>query len=88
MMAHIINKARIKQRPVVITLLDLTNAFGEVHHNLISDVLCYHHVPEQAQALISSLYENFHKSIIADEYNSPAISVRIGVRQGDCLSPL
>ena len=34
-MANIINKARIKQRSLVITLLDLKNAFGEVHHNLI-----------------------------------------------------
>ena len=30
-MANIINKARIKQRSLVITLLDLKNAFGEVH---------------------------------------------------------
>jgi hypothetical protein len=34
-MANIINKAWIKQRSLVITLLDLKNAFGEVHHNLI-----------------------------------------------------
>ena len=33
-MANIINNARIKQRSVVITLLDLKNAFGDVHHNL------------------------------------------------------
>ena len=31
-MANIINKARIKQRSLVITLLDLKNVFGEVHH--------------------------------------------------------
>ncbi len=31
-MANIINKARSKQRSLVITLLDLKNAFGEVHH--------------------------------------------------------
>ena len=36
MMGHVINKARLKQRSVVITLLDLKNAFGEVHHNLIN----------------------------------------------------
>ena len=88
MMAHIINKARIKQRSVVITLLDFKNAFGEVHHNLISEVFYYHYVPQQAQALISSLYENFHTSIITDEYTSPAIPVRKGVLQGDFLSPL
>ena len=33
MMAYLINKARLKQRSVIITLLDLKNAFGEVHHN-------------------------------------------------------
>ena len=72
----------------MITLLDLKNAFGEVHLNLISEVLCYHHAPQQAQALMSSLYENFHTSIITCEYTTPAIPVRKGVLQGDCLSPL
>jgi hypothetical protein len=38
-MANIINKARIKERSLVITLLGLKNAFGEVHHNLIQTVL-------------------------------------------------
>ena len=87
-MAYIISKEGVKQRSVVIALLDLKNAFGEVHHNLISEVLCYHHVPQQAQALIFSLYENFHTSIVTDEYTTPAIPVRIGALQGDCLSPL
>ena len=88
MMGNIINKARIKQRSLVITLLDLKNAFGEVHHNLISTVLSYHHVPESIQCLISSLYTNFKTSIITDHYRSPAIPVCKGVLQGDCLSPL
>ena len=34
MMAHIINKAGIKQRSVIVTLLDLRIAFGDVNHNL------------------------------------------------------
>ena len=38
MMASIIDKACIKQRSVVITLIDLKKAFGEVHHNLIKEV--------------------------------------------------
>ena len=38
-MAHIINQARTKQRSLVITLLDLKNAFGEVHHNLKTSVI-------------------------------------------------
>ena len=39
-------------------------------------------------ALISKLYENFNTSIITDEYIALVIPVRIGVLQGDCLSPL
>ena len=45
-MAHITNKTRTKQRLVIIALLDLKNAFGEVHHNLIYKVLEYHHIPD------------------------------------------
>ena len=52
MMGNIINKARMKQRSLVITLLDLKNTFGEVHHNLTSSVLTYHHVPENIKSLI------------------------------------
>ena len=54
-MAHIIDTARIKQRSLVITLLDLKNAFGEVHHNLIQAVLEYHHIPDHIKILIKSL---------------------------------
>ena len=83
-----LDKARTKQRSLVLTLLDLKNAFGEVHHNLIEEVLLYHHIPAKAKALISSLYTDFHTSVITDDYLTPAIPVRKGVLQGDCLSPL
>ena len=87
-MANIINKARIKQRSLVITLLDLKNAFGEVHHNLITSVLDYHHIPEHVKLIIKSLYTDFKTSIITSEFRTPFIPVRRGVLKGDCLSPL
>ena len=59
-MADVINKARIRQRSLVITLLELKNAFGEVHHNLIKSVLDYHHIPDQIKAAIENLYTDFH----------------------------
>ena len=88
MMAHIINKAPIQQRSVVINLLDLENSFSEVHHNSTSKVFSCHHIPQKAQVLLSSLYNKFHTSIVTDVYTTPAISVRIGVLQGHCFSPL
>ena len=87
-MAHIINTARTKQRSIVITLLDLKNAFGEVHHNLIYEVLKYHHVPNHINNLICSLYTDFQTSIITEQFNTSFITVGRGVLQGDCLSPL
>ena len=87
-MAHIINTARTKQRSLVITLLDLKNAFGELHHNLIYEVLKYHHIPDPINELIRSLYTNFQTSIITEQFSTPFITVGRGVLQGDCLSPL
>jgi hypothetical protein len=87
-MADILNKARIKQRSLVITLVDLQNAFGEVHHNLITSVLDYHHIPEHVKLIIKSLYTDFKTSIITSEFRTPFIPVRRGVLQSDCLSPL
>ena len=88
LMSNIINKARRKQRSLVITLLDLKNAFGEVHHNLIPEVLTYHHIPAEIQQLIHSLYTDFQTSIITNNFRTPFIKVGRGVLQGDCLSPL
>ena len=88
LMAHIIDRARVGQRSLVITLLDLKNAFGEVHHNLISEVLRYHHIPIHVQNLIKNLYTGFKTSILTSEYHTSFLPVGRGVMQGDCLSPL
>ena len=57
-------------------------------HNLIQEVLLYHHIPAKTKALISSLHTDFHTSVITDDYLTPAIPVRNGVLRGDCLCPL
>ena len=87
-LSKIINQARIKQRSVVITLLDLKNAFGEVHHNLIQSVLDYHHIPTHVSDIIKSLYTDFNTAVITSEFSTPFITVGCGVHQGDCLNPL
>ena len=87
-MAQIINTARTKQRSVVITLLYLKNAFGELHHNLIYEVLKYHHIPLQINDIIGSLYSNFQTSIITEQFNTPFITNGRGVYTSVSLSPL
>ena len=87
-MSNIITKARVKQRSFVITLLDLKNAFGKVHHNFIPEVLRFHHIPQHIQNMVLSLSCNFHTSIITTSYQTPFRKVGKGILQGDCLSPL
>ena len=48
-LTYMIKHARKSQRDLLITLIDLRNAFGQVHHSLLSKVLEYHHVPSEVK---------------------------------------
>ena len=89
LLSHIINQARNKQRQVIVTLLDLKNAFGAVDHRWIMlKVLEYHHLPAEIKTLIIDYYDNHAISVGMDDYSTEPIIVGKGVLQGDCLTPL
>lgn len=79
-----INESRIKKRFIVVTLLDLKKAFGEMHDNLIQSVLKCHHIPDHIENLVKSLCN----TSITSEFSTPYIPVGRGVLQCDCLRPL
>ena len=87
-LAYIIRQAKKKQRSLVVPLLNLKNAFGDVHHNLIPVVLDYHHVPSELIECIMSLYKDFAKTVVTDSYTTSFLRIERGVLQGDCLNPL
>ena len=76
------------QKSIVVTLLDLKNAFGEVDNRLIVSTLEYHHVPQHIIDIIVNIYDGFTTSVATKDYITPAIKFEKGVLQGDCLSPL
>ena len=86
--AHLIHQAKRNQRSLVVTLLDLRNAFGEVHHNLIPAVLAHHHIPDNIIKAIMSIYKDFLSTIAADSFTTPFLHIKKGALQGDCLSHL
>ena len=88
LLSYIINHARLKQRQVIITLLDLKNAFGEIDHNVIMKVLEYHHFPKHVKSLVKAYYKNYKVSIGTENFTTDPIVIEKGVLQGDCLSPL
>ena len=87
-LAHLIRQAKKRQRSLVVTLLDLRNAFGEVHHRLLPVILRFHHMPDSVVRLMGSLYQYFCTTVVTDLYSTQFIHVGKGVLQGDCLSPL
>ena len=68
LMSHLINHARQKQRSLVVTLIDLKNAFGEVHHELIRAVLRFQHIPRSIEKFMLHLYDGFHISVAANGF--------------------
>ena len=87
-LAYVINNARVKQRSLHVTLLDLKNAFGEVNYNLLDCVFEYHHIPIKVRTLVRDLYTDFSTAIAYDAFVTDFILVGRGALQGDCLSPL
>ena len=73
---------------MIITLLDLKNAFGEVSHELLISVLRYHHLPDHIVKLVTPLYTDYQVTVVTDNFVTSLIVVHRGVLQGDSLSPL
>ena len=71
LLSHLMNDAKRHQRALCVTLLDLRNAFGEVHHNLIKSAMAYHHVPDEIVNLIDNIYTD---SFIQVSYNNSVTS--------------
>ena len=69
-------------------MLDLHNAFGEVHHNLIDCVLEHHHVPQDIREIVKNLYYCFKTSMFTGSFVTNFILMEKGVLQGHCYSPL
>ena len=88
LLTYLLNHARNKQRSIIVTLVDLKNAFGEIHHNLIRSILKFHHLPDEVISLVEDLYTDYTTSIATKRYLTDPVPVERGVLQGDCLSPL
>ena len=81
-----INHARMNKKSAIVTMLDFKNAFVEVEHNFIMNVLDYNHVLEQLKSIVREYYDDYVISIGTKDFITNPIVVKKGVLQGDCLS--
>src|SRR6266496_101264 len=87
---YLLNHQKRFKREVYVVLLDLKNAFGEVHHSLIRFALDHHHIPADVSSMIMGQYTGFFLNVTAAKTSlrTGPIHVQRGVMQGDTLSPL
>ena len=66
--------------------LDLANAYGSVHHQLISCCLQHYHAPPAFLDMIANLYTGLSATITSQTWSTKPVPLEIGVYQGDPLS--
>ena len=59
LLSYLLSHQKKFKRDIYVVLLDLKNAFGEVHHSLIRFSLEHHHIPAETIDLIMSQYTSF-----------------------------
>ena len=83
-----INDARRKHKSLCICWLDLANAFGSVHHDLIRFSLEHYHAPQAMINTTCNLYRDLTGVVSTDAWQTDPFHLQVGVYQGDPLSVL
>ena len=83
-----IHEARSDHKDLVVTWLDLTNAFGSVSHKLIERVMAQIGLPREFRDIVSDLYCDAYCSVKSSRGLTRPLAIERGVKQGDPLSPV
>jgi Reverse transcriptase (RNA-dependent DNA polymerase) len=83
-----LREAKTLQRQIVVTWIDLANAYGSVRHNLIQFALNWYHVPKIVQQLIFDYYEKLVAKVITKNWSTEFFTFDIGLFQGCVLSTI
>ncbi|XP_065896220.1 uncharacterized protein [Dysidea avara] len=87
-LSAIMQDALSNKKPLMVTFIDLKNAFGSVSHHLIFDMLRAVKVPSSFFNYVFSFYSQLSVTITSDHWETAMIPFQRGVFQGDTLSPM
>ena len=85
-LAAALHEAHFKHRSITVCWLDLANAYGSVHHDLIHFALQHYNAPAKLRDIVTNLYCGLQVLITAPDWVSCPIPFRTGVYQGDPFS--
>ena len=83
-----LTEAKECHRQIVVSWIDLANAYGSVRHNLIQFALNWYHIPLFIQELIFDYYEKLCAMVITKEWTTGFFLFDIGLFQGCVLSTI
>ena len=81
-----IEEARRRHKFLDVCWLELVNAFGCVHHDLIRFALEHYHAPACMVDPVSSMYQGLVGVVHTKEWCTKPFPIEVGVYQGDRLS--
>ena len=88
MLFEAMKEPKEEQRQIVVSWIDLANAYGSVRQNLIQFAMDWYHVPKRIQALVFNYYEKLLAKIVTKEWTSDFFLFDIGLFQGCVLSSI
>ena len=83
-----LKNANQHQRQIVVTWIDLANAYGSVRHNLIQFALHWYHVPISIRSLILDYYDKLMAKVMTKDWETGFFLFDIGLFQGCVLSTI
>ena len=81
-----VHEAHVRHKSLTVSWLDLVNAYGSVHHNLISFSLHHYGVSDHFTSLIANFYSGLSTSVYTQDWCTPLIPINKGFFQGDPFS--
>lgn len=84
----LIRVSKSQRKTLAVVFIDLTKAFDTVSHKHIAEVLERRGVDELIRGLIQDSYRNCYSTIKTAYGDTRKIGIKVGVKQGDPMSPL
>ena len=84
----ILPNAREHKLPLYMTFLDISNDFGSIPHQVISDMLNHINVPNKISQYESHAYSQLKAFVSSAHWTTEQFQIERGVFQGGTLSPL